>query len=81
VDLANRQVLSPEVGPAYKAGERYVLFLMPGEGARKVTGPQHRYLIQGGTIRPLGIGPVADPLKGADAAKFVEQVATLARAQ
>ena len=80
VDMTRRRVLTPEVGPVYKPGERYVLFLSPGEGPRYITlGGQSRYLIDGQTVRAVGVGPVADQVKSADAAKFIEQIQSLAR--
>lgn len=79
VDMGGRTVLSPGIGPAFKVGERYVLFLSPGEGPRYVTGPQGRYRLEGRSVRPVGEGPVAEAAKGAEVAKFLEQIEAAAR--
>jgi hypothetical protein len=67
-------VISPEVGPEYEEGERYVLFLTQGEGERYVTVSQGRYLIENGQIRSLQPGIVADEVNGMDAQQFIDQI-------
>jgi hypothetical protein len=67
-------VISPEIGPPYGEGERYVLFLTQGEGERYVTVSQGRYLIENGQIRSLQPGIVADEVNGMDAQQFINQI-------
>lgn len=76
VAIAGR-VLSPEVGPPYQRGERYLLFLRPGEPGRHITIPQGRYLLKGGTVHPIIPGPVADKLKGIEEAKLTEEITAI----
>lgn len=78
--IAGRTVTS-EVGPAYKPGERYVLFLRPGEGNRYITVTQGRYLLRRGRVHPTEPGLVADKMKGMDEAKFVEKIEALVQSQ
>ena len=67
----------PELGPPYRVGERYVLFLQPGESPRFVTVGQGRYLLQDQQVRALNIGPVADRLEGKPEAEFIEEIVAL----
>lgn len=76
VAIAGR-VLSPEVGPPYQRGERYLLFLRPGEPGRHITIPQGRYLLKEGSVHPTEPGPAADKVKGMDEAKFIEEIAAI----
>ncbi|MGH7410903.1 MAG: hypothetical protein ACREJ6_07595, partial [Candidatus Methylomirabilis sp.] len=62
VDMTGRFFLSG-VGPAYNVGERYVLFLRPGEGDRHFPLTQGRYLLARGSVRPTEEGPAADKVK------------------
>jgi hypothetical protein len=78
VAIAGR-VLSPEVGPPYQRGERYVLFLRPGEPTRYITIPQGRYQLKGGTVHTTEVGPVADKMKGMAEAKFIEEILATVR--
>jgi hypothetical protein len=73
VDVAGR-ILTLEVGPPYKRGERYVLFLQRGEGERFITAIQGRYKLKAGSVDPLVPGPVADNLKGMKEAKFIKEI-------
>lgn len=75
------QVLTPAVGPPYKRGERYVLFLRKGEGRRHITITQGRYLLQGGTVHPTEPGLAADKMKGMDEAKLIEEIAAIVQGQ
>src|SRR5712691_4306368 len=68
------RVFTSEVGPAYKVGERYVLFLRPGEGDRHVTVTQGRYLLSRGSITPVESGPAGDSVKGMDEGKFIQAI-------
>ena len=68
------RVVSSEVGPPYKAGERYVLFLRPADDSRYVVLPQGRYQLERGTVRPIGPGPVAEKAQGLDEARFVKEI-------
>ncbi|MBI2903169.1 MAG: hypothetical protein HYY12_06235 [Candidatus Methylomirabilis oxyfera] len=78
VDMTGRVFIG--LGPAYKTGERYVLFLRRGEGDRHLTIPQGRYLLRWwGVVRPTETGPVADKVKGTGESKFVEEIAAIVR--
>ncbi len=66
-----RRGVTSEVGPAYEPGQRYVLFLHPGEGNRYVPIPQGRYFLRGGRVYPTEPGLVADKLKGWDEDRFI----------
>jgi hypothetical protein len=68
------RVVSPEVGPPYKPGERDVLFMREGEGHRHVVLPQGRYRLERGTVHPIGPGPVAEKARGLDEARFVGEI-------
>ena len=78
VDTTGR-VFTSEVGPAYKRGERYLLFLRPGEGERYITTTQGRYLLKAGAVRPIDGGPVADNLKGKEEAQLIEAIEAIVR--
>jgi hypothetical protein len=71
-------VVSPEVGPPYKLGERDVLFMREGESHRHVVLPQGRYRLERGTVHPIGPGPVAEKARGLDEARFVGEIGILA---
>ena len=71
--LAGRKA-SSEVGPAYEPGERYVLFLLPGEGNRYVTATQGRYLLRKGRVHPTEPGSVADKFREAEEAKVIADI-------
>jgi len=76
VDMTGRTFIG--LGPAYKTGERYMLFLRPGEGDRYITIPQGRYLLRWwGGVRPTQAGPVADKLKGMGESKFIEEIGAI----
>ncbi len=78
VDMTGRVFIG--LGPAYKTGERYVLFLRRGEGNRYITIPQGRYLLRWwGGVRPTQAGPVADKTKGMGESKFIEEIAAIVR--
>jgi len=77
VDMTGRRVLG--IGPAYKGGERYLLFLRQGEGERYITITQGRYLLSRGSVRPTEPGLVADKVKGMDEAKFIEEIEAIVR--
>ncbi len=79
VDMTKRIV--PELGPPYRVGERYVLFLQPGESPRFVTVGQGRYLLQGQQAHALNIGPVADRLEGKPEAEFIEEIVALVESE
>ena len=64
-------------GPPYKSGERYVLFLQPGEDPRYVVIPQGRYQLVKKSVRPVGPGAVAEYAKGLDEAQFVGEIEAL----
>jgi hypothetical protein len=68
------RVVSSEVGPPYKLGERDVLFMREGEGHRYVVLPQGRYRLERGTVHPIGPGPVAERARGVDQARFVGEI-------
>lgn len=78
VATAGRAV-SSEVGPPYKSGERYVLFLGPGQNSRYVVLPQGRYRLERGTVRPIGPGLVAEQARGLDEARFVGEIEAVAQ--
>ena len=65
---------SAEVGPAYEPGQRYVLFLRPGEGNRYITAGQGRYLLRKGTVYPTEPGLVADKVRDTEQAKFIAEI-------
>lgn len=71
VSQERRIIISPHLGPPYEPGERYVLFLMPGEGGRYVAVPRGRFFLQGGRVGPLDM----------DEAQFIEKIEALVRAQ
>ncbi|MGH7428430.1 MAG: hypothetical protein ACREJ4_08780 [Candidatus Methylomirabilaceae bacterium] len=76
VDMTGRVFIG--LGPAYKSGERYVLFLRRGEGDRYITIPQGRYLLRWwGGVRPTQAGPVADKVNGMGESKFIEEIAAI----
>lgn len=78
VDMTGRTFFG--LGPAYKTGERYALFLRRGEGHRYITIPQGRYLLRWwGGVRPTQAGPVADKMKGMEESKFIEEIAAMLR--
>lgn len=77
VDMSGRIVLG--AGPAYKTGERYVLFLRPGEGHRYITIPQGRYLLVGGSVRPIDVGPAVETIKGKTEVRFIEEIEAIVR--
>ena len=68
------RVVSSEVGPPYKLGERDVLFMREGEGHRYVVLAQGRYRLERGTVHPIGPGPVAERARGVDEARFVGEI-------
>ena len=70
-----------EVGPPYKRGERYVLFLSPGEGARYITAFQGRYLLKARRVRQTQPGLVADKLEGMSEAKLVQEIEAIVKGQ
>lgn len=63
--------VTAEVGPPYEPGQRYVLFLRPGEGVRYIAITQGRYLLRDRAVQPTEPGLVADKVKGTDEAKFI----------
>lgn len=69
VSQARRVVISP-MGPPFQAGERYVLFLMRGEGERYVPLPRGRFYLEGGRVGPLDmeeakfLGQIESSVKG-----------------
>ena len=67
-----RHVVSPEVGPPYRKGERFILFLRQGEGQRYITVVQGRFQLYKGSVRPLDAGPAADSVADWDESRFVE---------
>ena len=73
------RVVSSEVGPPYKPGERDVLFMREGEGHRHVVLPQGRYRLEGGTVHPIEPGPVAERARDVDEAKFVGEIEAVAQ--
>ena len=73
VDMSGRIVLN--LGPPYRTGERYVLFLQPGEPGRFITIPQGRYRLHDRKVQALRLGPVADSLDGKPEAEFVQAIA------
>lgn len=66
--------VTSEVGRPYEPGQRYVLFLRPGEGVRYIASTQGRYLLRDGAVQPTEPGPVADKVKGMNEAKFIAGV-------
>ena len=77
VDMTGRIV--PNLGPPYRTGERYVLFLQPGEPSRFITTPQGRYRLDNQKAQSLQIGPVADRLEGKPEAEFIKEITDLAQ--
>lgn len=75
---AGRTVTS-EVGPPYKRGERYLLFLRPGEDGRYISVTQGRYLLTKGAVHPTEPGLVADKFKGMDESSFIEEIEAIVR--
>jgi hypothetical protein len=73
------RVVSSEVGTPYKPGERDVLFMREGEGHRHVVLPQGRYRLEGGTVYPIGPGPVAERARGVDESRFLGEIEAVAR--
>src|SRR5262249_23175939 len=71
--------VSSEVGPAYKPGEREVLFLRPGEGPRLVVLPQGRYRLERGTVHPVGPGSAADQARCVAEARFLEGIEAMGK--
>jgi hypothetical protein len=69
--------VSAEVGPPYKKGQRYVLFLQPGEGDRQVALPQGRFLLEEGEVEPTQPGDVAQEVKGMKEAEFIQEIQRL----
>ncbi len=65
------------LGPPYRRGERYLLFLTPGAGQRYVSVPQGRYLHRGGRMHALQPGPVADRLQGVAETALMAQIEAL----
>jgi len=78
VATAGRAV-SSEVGPPYKPGERYVLFLRLNQGDRHVVLPQGRYRLERGTVRPIGPGAVAERARNLDEGRFVREIEAIAQ--
>jgi hypothetical protein len=72
------RVVSSEVGPQYKPGERDVLFMREGEGHRHVVLAQGRYRLERGTVHPIGPGPVAERARGVDEARFIGELEAVA---
>ena len=77
VDMTGRIV--PDLGPPYRAGERYVLFLQPGEPSRFITIRQGRYRLDDQKAKSLQIGPVADRLEGKPEAELIKEITALAQ--
>ena len=71
--------VSPGIGPAYKVGERDVLFLRAGEGSRHVVLPQGRYRLEDGVVHPIGPGSIAEKLRGIDETRFLGGIEAIAR--
>jgi hypothetical protein len=69
--------VSAEVGPPYQEGQRYVLFLQPGEGDRQVTVPQGRFLLEGGEVEPTQPGDIAQEVEGMKEAQFIREIQQL----
>ena len=78
VDMSRRVFIS-EVGPPYRRGERYLLFLGRGEGERYIPVIQGRYRLKGSTVDPLDPGPAADGLKGMAETKAIEEIDAIVR--
>jgi hypothetical protein len=74
---AEGKPVSAEVGDPYDEGQRYVLFLQPGEGDRQVTLPQGRFLLEGGEVKPTQPGDVAQEVEGMKEAQFIQQIQEL----
>jgi hypothetical protein len=70
------KIVSPGIGPPYRVGERYVLFLQPGEGHRFIPVIQGRYRIARGLVTPLDPGPAADSVRGLSEAQVLMQIET-----
>lgn len=66
--------VTSEVGPPYQPGERYILFLGPGEGGRHIPVTQGRFLLRAGRVYPTQPGPAADSVKEMDQAKFIAEI-------
>ena len=73
------RVVTPGIGPAYRVGERYLLFLQPGEGHRLIPIPQGRYRIDRGVVTPLDGGPAAESMKGRSESQVLTQLESLTR--
>jgi hypothetical protein len=73
------KVVTPGIGPPYRVGERYLLFLQPGEGRRFIPVAQGRFRIENGGLVPLDSGPAADALKGMSEEQVLKNIASMAR--
>jgi len=73
LDTVGRPV-SSEIGPPYRKGERYVLFLGQGEGYRYIAKPQGRFLLKESRVYPTEPGPVAEQVRGTEEIKFIQQI-------
>jgi hypothetical protein len=76
VDMS-RSVVVSEIGPPYRRGERYLLFLERGEGDRYITVVQGRYLLKARSVHPLEPGPAADAMKGLEEGKALQAIAAI----
>jgi hypothetical protein len=69
------------LGPSYQRGERYLLFLRPGEIPRYIPVRQGRYRLEHGRVYPTSEGPVANQLRGKEATALLGQIATILATQ
>ena len=69
------------IGPPYRRGERYLLFLRPGEAPRYIAIHQGRYLLKDVRVWPTQAGPVADSAKGKATAKFIAEIEAIVASQ
>lgn len=70
-----------EAGPPYYKGQRYLLFLRPGEGGNYIPIPQGRFFLEKGKIIPVGPGILADKVKGMSEARMIEKIKSVIREQ
>ncbi|GEM_PF-6203397 len=67
-------VLGSEVGPAYRVGERYALFLRLRPDRRAITVRQGRYRLTAASVEALGFGPVSQSLQGLSEEELVGKI-------
>ncbi len=73
VDTSGR-VFSSEVGPPYRTGERYLLFLVRGEGNRYISIVNGRFLARSGRVRPVQSRSLAGNPKEMEEERFLQRI-------